>query len=84
MLVVAVEPARSAVLSGGEPGLHAIQGLGAGFVPKVLDRSLIDEVISVSDIAADKMARASRARRASWSARPPARTCMLHAKSRRA
>ena len=57
VLVVAVEPARSAVLSGGEPGLHGIQGLGAGFVPKVLDRSLIGEVVTVSDIAADKMAR---------------------------
>ena len=57
VLVVAVEPSRSAVLSGGEPGLHAIQGLGAGFVPRVLERSLIGEVVSVSDIAADKMAR---------------------------
>ena len=57
VLVVAVEPARSAVLSGGEPGLHGIQGLGAGFVPKVLDRSLIGEVVPVSDVAADKMAR---------------------------
>jgi len=56
-LLVAVEPARSAVLSGGEPGLHGIQGLGAGFVPKVLDRSLAFEVVGVSDIAADKMAR---------------------------
>ncbi|MBX3186884.1 MAG: cysteine synthase A [Labilithrix sp.] len=55
--VVAVEPARSAVLSGGEPGLHAIQGLGAGFVPKVLDRAVIDEVVTVSDVAADAMAR---------------------------
>ncbi|MBX3259981.1 MAG: cysteine synthase A [Labilithrix sp.] len=55
--IVAVEPARSAVLSGGEPGLHAIQGLGAGFVPKVLDRSLIHEVATVGDVAADKMAR---------------------------
>ena len=57
VLVVAVEPSRSAVLSGGEPGLHAIQGLGAGFVPNVLDRSLIGEVAAVSDVAADKMAR---------------------------
>jgi cysteine synthase A len=57
VLVVAVEPSRSAVLSGGEPGLHGIQGLGAGFVPKILERSLLDEVIGVSDIAADKMAR---------------------------
>ena len=55
--VVAVEPSRSAVLSGGEPGLHGIQGLGAGFVPKIFDRSLVDEVVAVSDIAADKMAR---------------------------
>jgi cysteine synthase A len=55
--IIAVEPAKSAVLSGEEPGLHAIQGLGAGFVPKVLDRSLIDEVVTVSDVAADKMAR---------------------------
>ena len=57
VLVVAVEPARSAVLSGGEPGLHGIQGLGAGFVPKIFDRALVDEVVTVSDVAADKMAR---------------------------
>jgi len=55
--IVAVEPAKSAVLSGGEPGLHAIQGLGAGFVPNVLDRALIDEVVTVTDVASDKMAR---------------------------
>ena len=55
--VVAVEPQKSAVLSGGEPGIHSIQGLGAGFVPKVLDRSSFDEVISVTDADADKMAR---------------------------
>ena len=54
---VAVEPRGSAVLSGGKPGLHGIQGLGAGFVPEVLDRSLIDEVITVTDLAADRMAR---------------------------
>jgi cysteine synthase A len=55
--IVAVEPAKSAVLSGGEPGLHAIQGLGAGFVPEVLDRTLMDEIVKVTDVAADKMAR---------------------------
>jgi cysteine synthase A len=55
--IIAVEPEKSAVLGGGEPGLHGIQGLGAGFVPKVLDRSCFDEVVAVSDVAADKMAR---------------------------
>jgi cysteine synthase A len=53
--VIAVEPQASAVLSGGKPGLHAIQGLGAGFVPATLDRSLIDEVIAVSDLDAERM-----------------------------
>ena len=55
--LVAVEPRASAVLSGGRPGLHGIQGLGAGFVPAVLDRSLIDEVVTVTDLAADRMTR---------------------------
>jgi cysteine synthase A len=54
--IVAVEPERSAVLSGGRPGLHGIQGLGAGFIPQVLDQSLLDQVIAVSDVAAQKMA----------------------------
>jgi cysteine synthase A len=53
--MVAVEPRASAVLSGGEPGLHAIQGLGAGFVPAVLDRALVDEVVTVSDPEAERM-----------------------------
>ena len=55
--VVAVEPRASAVLSGGSPGLHGIAGLGAGFVPKVLDRRLIDAVVAVTDVAADRTAR---------------------------
>ena len=55
--IVAVEPRASAVLSGGRPGLHGIQGLGAGFVPTVLERDLIDEVITVTDLAADRMTR---------------------------
>src|SRR5690606_26315922 len=47
--VVAVEPASSAVLFGRKPGWHEIQGIGAGFVPAVLDRSVIDEVLPVRD-----------------------------------
>jgi cysteine synthase A len=55
--VAAVEPATSAVLSGGLPGPHKIQGIGAGFVPQVLDRSVIDEVIPVDDETALRLAR---------------------------
>jgi len=56
-LVVAVEPASSPVLSGGKPGPHKIQGIGAGFVPELLDRSVVDEVLSVGDEDALEMAR---------------------------
>ena len=55
--VVAVEPSASAVLSGKPAGHHRIQGIGAGFIPEVLDRSLIDEVIPVNDMDAYTMAR---------------------------
>jgi cysteine synthase len=55
--IVAVEPASSAVISGKAPGMHGIQGLGAGFVPEILDRSVIDRVLEVSDVAAERMAR---------------------------
>src|SRR6185295_5018180 len=55
--IVAVEPAASAVLSGKAPGPHKIQGIGAGFVPPVLDRELVDEIIPVDDEDAIEAAR---------------------------
>ena len=54
---IAVEPANSPVLSGGKPGSHKIQGIGAGFVPEVLKMDLVDEVIPVKDEDAEKMSR---------------------------
>ena len=55
--IVAVEPATSAVLSGEKPGPHKIQGIGAGFIPKVMDMSLVDEIIKVGNEEAFETAR---------------------------
>jgi cysteine synthase len=55
--VVAVEPAGSPVLSGGQPGPHRVQGIGAGFVPEILNRDVIDEIVTVSDEDAIETAR---------------------------
>ena len=56
-LLVAVEPARSPVLQGGRPRPHAIQGIGASFIPGVLDRAMIDRIVSIEDHEATTMAR---------------------------
>ena len=57
---VAVEPAGSPVLSGGRSGAHKIQGIGAGFVPKTLDLSLVDQILTVTDEEAYEAVRAFR------------------------
>jgi cysteine synthase A len=57
VLIVGIEPSGSAVLSGKSPGMHGIQGIGAGFVPEILERPLIDRVVEVSDVAAERMVR---------------------------
>jgi len=54
--VIAVEPADSAVLSGGQPGPHPIQGIGTGFVPSIVDRSVIDDVVTITKEEAFEMA----------------------------
>ncbi|MFH1305760.1 MAG: cysteine synthase A [Candidatus Omnitrophota bacterium] len=55
--IIGLEPETSPVLSGGAPGAHKIQGIGAGFVPEVLDREIVDEIIRVSDNDAGEIAR---------------------------
>jgi cysteine synthase A len=55
--IVAVEPTDSAVLSGGEPGPTEIDGLGAGFVPPVLNRDVIDQIVTVTNVDARRMSR---------------------------
>ena len=55
--MIAVEPEDSPVLSGGQPGAHKIQGIGAGFVPEILDSELIDEVIRIGNNSAFALAR---------------------------
>ena len=60
--IVAVEPDTSSVISGGKPGPHKLQGIGAGFIPKILDVSLLSEVVRVSAENAGETARAAAAR----------------------
>ncbi|MBK2106162.1 cysteine synthase A [Francisella philomiragia] len=55
--IVAVEPKSSPVLSGGKPGSHKIQGIGAGFIPEILNTSIIDDIVTVSDVDALEYAR---------------------------
>ena len=74
--IVAVEPTDSPVLSGGAPGKHMIQGIGAGFVPKVFRPDLVDEIFQVTNEQAIDMGRRLPKRKASWQAFPPARRLM--------
>ncbi len=77
VLVAAVEPAASPVLSGGAPGGHPLQGIGAGFVPEILDRALIDEVITVE--AADAFVAARQLARREGIVAGPSSGAAVHA-----
>lgn len=57
VMIVAVEPASSPVLSGGKAGRHGIQGIGAGFVPKIMDMSVVDRIVRVTDDEAKRVSR---------------------------
>ena len=74
--VVAVEPESSPVLSRGVSGAHKIQGIGAGFVPDVLDTRIYDEILPISNEDAFAAGKLVGRKRACWSASPPARPCM--------
>ena len=71
--MIAVEPAESPILNGGEPGPHKIQGIGANFVPEILDRSIYDEVIDVNAETAVELGPPGRGRGG------PARRAVLRA-----
>ncbi|MDD1765613.1 MAG: pyridoxal-phosphate dependent enzyme, partial [Methanomassiliicoccales archaeon] len=57
VMIIAVEPASSPVLSGGKAGRHGIQGIGAGFVPKIMDMSVVDRIVRVTDDEAKRVSR---------------------------
>lgn len=64
--VVAVEPADSPVLSGGKPGPHKIQGIGAGFIPKTYDASVVDEIVQVQNDDAIRTSRELATKKDYW------------------
>ncbi len=79
--VIAVEPEDSPILSGGQPGPHKIQGIGAGFIPDILDRSVIDEVVTVGNETAFDIARALARHEGIPAEFPPAPRSPLRSKS---